>query len=171
MTRAKRLEEARDALSVLDYLIHDLIVGHQLYDFFEGVSKHARVKAETEKAVRRMYVSYLVLTLSKLSEFLDRYRWLIPDDLKSRCNAVEQELRRRAIRNLRNTFIGHIHNKRARRPITDTEVNAAFNAAIDNDMEAFLRWIHESGHTASPNTVVGLLEAVHGVVRKLPSML
>lgn len=167
MAHSAQPHATRDALSILEYLIHDLIVAHQLYDFFAYVAKHADVKPETDKAARRMYVSYLALALCKLSEFFSRYKSLIPDALRPRCRAIEKELNRRGIRKLRNTFIGHIHNKDTGRPITDTELNAAFNAATDNDLEAFLKWIHISGDTVSPSTVVGSLEAVHAALRKL----
>jgi hypothetical protein len=113
-----------------------------------------------------MYVSYLVLTLYKLSEFFTRYKSTIPDALRPRCRAIEAELDRRGIRRLRNTFIGHIHNNDTGRPITEAELNAAFNAATGNDLNAFLKWVHVSGDTLSPITVVGSLEAVHAALRK-----
>jgi hypothetical protein len=165
MARSKGLRDTKDACSVLEYLIHDLIVGPQLYDIFVDISKRANVKPETERAVRRMYVSYVILTLSKLSEFLGHYKSLIPDTLKHRCTALESELVRRKVRKLRNTFVGHIHKKDTGRPVDEVELNAAFNAATDNDLEAFLRWVFVPGNVNAPNTVVGLLEAMHAHLR------
>ena len=167
MPRAIPTQDAKDACWVLEYLIHDLIAAHQLYDLFDDIGKHATVHPETEKAVRRMYISYLLLALNKISEFYGKYSWLVPDAQKARCRAIRQELNRRKIRGLRNTFIGHILNKKTGRPISNAEIDAAFNAATGNDVIAFLRWIHVSGNTVAPDTVVGALEAVHAELRKV----
>lgn len=167
MARAPKPQEVRDACLVLEYLIHDLIAGHQLYDFFVSVGKSVPANPESEKAVRRMYVSYLLLALCKLSEFYTHYKWLIPDSQKSRSKVIEGELNRRGIRRLRNTFIGHILDKETGRPVTDVELNRAFNAAIDNDLGQFLKWVHVSGNVTSPDTVVGALEALHVELRRL----
>jgi hypothetical protein len=153
--------DLKEARVVLDYLVHDLIVSHQLYDLFLDIGARAPVRAETEKAVRRWYVSGLILTLCKVSEFIGRYKWLVPANHQSTFRSLERELSRRGIKRLRNTFIGHIYDKKTGRPITEVELNAAFNAATDNDLGAFLRWIHVSGSAPTPGTVVGILQGVH----------
>jgi hypothetical protein len=114
-----------------------------------------------------MYISYLLLALGKFSEFYGKYSWLVPEAQKIRCRAIQKGLTRRRIQDLRNTFIGHILNKKTGRPISNTEIDAAFNAATGNDVIAFLRWIHVAGNTTSPDTVVGALEAVHAELRRL----
>jgi hypothetical protein len=167
MSTAAHRQEAQDACWILEYLIHDLIVAHQLYDFFGETGKHATVQPETEKAVRRMYISYLLLALQKFSEFYVKYSRLLPEPQKSRCGAIQKELARRKVRELRNTFIGHILHKKTRRPISNAEIDAAFNSATDNDVAAFLRWIHISGNTTSGNTIVGALESAHAQLRKI----
>lgn len=167
MPRAIREQDVKDACWILEYLIHDLIVAHQLYDLFGDIGKRATVQPETEKAVRRMYISYLLLGLDKFHEFYSKYSWLVPKAPKHRCREIQKELTRRRIRDLRHTFIGHVLNKNTGRPISNAEIDAAFNAATENDVTAFLRWIHVSGNVTSPNTVVGALEAVHAELRKL----
>lgn len=69
MPRVIKEQDAKDACWILEYLIHDLVVAHQLYDLFDNIGKSATVRPETEKAVRRMYISYLLLALGKFSEF------------------------------------------------------------------------------------------------------
>ena len=167
MPPAVTTQDAKDACWVLEYLIHDLIVAPQLYDLFCDIGKRANVLPETEKAVRRMYISYLLLALDKFSEFYEKYGWLVPNTHKVRCRDIRKELTRRKIRNLRNTFIGHILNNKTGRPILNSEIDAAFNAATGNDVIAFLRWIHVPGNTIAPNTVVGALDAVHAELRKV----
>lgn len=167
MARAIQPQDAKDACWILEYLIHDLIVAHQLYDLFADIGMRATVNPDTEKAVRRMYISYLLLALEKFSEFYGKYSWLLPEPQKGQCRAIQEELTRRKIRDLRNTFIGHVLNKKTGRPISNTEIDAAFNAATNNDVGTFLTWIHVSGNTTSPDTVVGALEAVHAALRKV----
>jgi hypothetical protein len=159
-------QDIEDAVGVLDYLVHDLILAHQLYDIFVNLAVVSGfAKPETEKAARRMYVSYIVLTLQKFSEFWDRYKWLLSDEAKAGCERIVRELRRRGIRGLRHTFIGHVVNEKTGRPITAAQLEAAFRSAIDNDLDGFLRWVHVSGNVASPDTVVGTLSSVHEALR------
>lgn len=167
MSRAIQAQDARDACRVLEYLIHDLVVAHQLYDLFGKISKRATVHPETEKAVRRMYISYLLLALDKFLEFYAKYKWLVPEAQRARCRTIQKELTRRKIRNLRNTFIGHILNKKTGQPISNMEIDAAFNTVTEKDLNTFLRWIHISGNTTSPDTIVGALEAVYAELRRL----
>jgi hypothetical protein len=159
-------QDSNDACRALEYLIHDLIVAHQLYDFFADVGKDANVHSEAEKAVRRMYISHLLLALQKFSEFYGKYKWLLPEPHKAECRAIQRELTRRQVRDVRNTFIGHILDKKTNRPISNSDVDAAFNRATNNDLRAFLSWIHVSGNTASPATVVGALAAAQATLRK-----
>jgi hypothetical protein len=70
-----------------------------------------------------------------------------------------------ALSGLRHTFIGHIINEKTGRPITTAELEAAFNAAIDNDLDRFLRWIHISGDVPSRHTIVGALTSAHEELR------
>jgi hypothetical protein len=167
MSAAARRQQAEDACWILEYLIHDLIVAHELYDLFGEIGKHATVHPETEKAVRRMYISYLLLALQKFSEFYVKYSRVLPEPQKGRCRAIQKELERRKLRELRNTFIGHILHKKTKRPISNVDIDAAFNAATDNDVAAFLTWIHAAGNTTAPSTIVGALESVHAQLRKI----
>ncbi len=160
MPREIQVRDVKDASLALDYLIHDLIVAHQLYDLFGVIKERATVHDETEKAVRRMYISYLLLSLDKYSEYYEKYGWLLPDMAKQRCREIHKELVRRKIRKLRHTFIGHILNKDGR-PISSVEIDAAFNAATDSDIHAFLKWVHISGTVMNPDTVVGVLQLAH----------
>jgi len=171
MPRTVQPQDAKDACWILEYLIHDLVVARQLYDLSSDIGKRVTVHPETEKAVRRMYISHLLLALAKFSEFYGKYSWLLPEPQKTKCRAIQKELTRRKVRDLRNTFIGHVLNKKTGRPISNADIDAAFNAATNHDVHAFLRWIHVSGDTASPNSVVGALEAAHAELRKLHAIL
>jgi len=166
MSGVIRSEDVKDACTVLEYLVHDLIAAHQLYDFFTDITKIAPVHPETEKAVRRMYVSTLFLSLNKFLEFYDRYSWLIPNSCKQKSREIRKELTRRNIKKLRNTFIGHVMNKETGRPISNAELDAAFNTAIDGDLIAFLKWVHVTGVALSPETIVGALQSIQSELVK-----
>jgi hypothetical protein len=97
MPRVIQVQDAQDACWILEHLIHDLIVAHQLYDLFDDISKLATVRPETEKTVRRMYISYILLALCKFSEFYDKYGWLVPAEEKIRCCRIQKELTHRKI--------------------------------------------------------------------------
>lgn len=165
MTITNSAQDVEDACWVLEYLVHDLVLGPQLYELFLEVGQRATVHSETETAVRRMYTAHILLTLNKVSEFLARYRSILPEDLRESCRALNKELSRRRVRKLRNTFIGHILNNKTGRPITNSEINEAFNTATDNDLKGFLKWVHEPGVASSVDTVVGTLQRLHTRIR------
>jgi hypothetical protein len=92
MGRTASRQDLEDAVGVLDYLVHDLILGHQLYDLFVNLAVVTGVaKPETEQGARRWYVSYLLLTLHKFSEWWDRYKWLVPDEDKNGAERIARE--------------------------------------------------------------------------------
>jgi hypothetical protein len=164
--RVATQQDIEDAVGILDYLLHDIVLAHQLYDFFVNmVVVRGIAEPETEQGARRMYVSYLLLTLQKFAEFWDRYKWLASEEIKARCERIVRELRRRGIVGLRHTFISHVVNDKTGRPISAAELESGFRAAIDNDLDAFLRWIHIGGNAVSPETIVGIISGLHKELR------
>ena len=114
-----------------------------------------------------MFVSNLILALSKFLEFYDRYGWLIPNGFKQPSREIQKKLTRCNIKKVRNVFIGHVTNRETGRPISNTELDTAFNTAIDGDLVAFLKWVHISGVALSPATIVGVLQSIQSELVKI----
>src|SRR5512135_1619009 len=105
MSRLTAPHAIDDARSILRYLIMDLLAGRHLYDMSIRATKRPQVSVmpENERAILRIYISHFVLTLYKVTEFLDYYGRLIPDQLKKPCTTIGRELKRRHVKNLRDT--------------------------------------------------------------------
>lgn len=83
---------------------------------------------------------------------------MIPDTCKSACRELYKELNRRHVKLLRNTFIGHILDKKTRRPISGEDLNYFFNNVTRGGLDAFLNWIHTPGRIRFPESVVSVVE-------------
>jgi hypothetical protein len=166
MRPSAQAQDIRDACAVLEYLVEDLISAHGSYAIFSDVSRVATVLPDTEKTVRRMYVSYLVLALDKVVEFYSRYSWLLPDTCLPQCCDLRRRIEGRGIRRLRNTFIGHILDHESARPLTSDQVNRAFDTVTLGDVPSFLAWIHEPRTATNLHTVVGVLQLSHSELRR-----
>jgi hypothetical protein len=150
--------EAQDAWSVLNYLVADLLSAAKLYPLFLSLAELANTPDQSIKAVRRMYVPYLILTLVKFCEFYEHYKGIIPDGCKAACQEVYKELKRRHVKLLRNTFIGHILDKKTGRPISGEDANYLFNHVTGGNLDAFLNWIHTPGRIRFPESVLSIVE-------------
>ena len=105
-----------------------------------------------------MSLSYLFLTLDKWTEFYERFHDVIPDDCRSECKSLVKEVHRRKIKGFRNTFVGHIWDKKQGRPLTGAEIEAAADAIVDGDEDAFSTWCNNREHNEYPDTVVSIVE-------------
>ena len=132
---AKVRQDAIDAFHILNYFVGDLFAASQVRRLFHSPDVTSRLKPSTVACVDRFSLGYLFLTLDKWTEFYDRFHRVIPDDCRSECKSLRKEIRRRKIKEFRNTFIGHIWDKKRGRPLTETEIEAAANGIVEGDQE------------------------------------
>ena len=107
-----------------------------------------------------MCVWHVILTLSKWQEVYDCYNQVFPIGLREASQTLCKELERRGVRNFRNTVVGHILDKKTKRPILATEINAKLTKIFNGSPETFLLWVNNPDGNHFPDTVVGIVEHV-----------
>lgn len=149
-------KKARNAASILNYLVGDLVGASRSYPIFEQLADQTKA-TKIRLVMRRMYISYIVLTLAKISEFYDKYRDIIPNDCKGPFKDLKTKIETLRVREFRNVFVGHIHNKSGH-PISDDQLEEYFQNVTSRDVNKFLEWIHTPGTYTFPSTVVSIVE-------------
>ena len=163
---AKVRQDAIDAFHILNYFVGDLFAASQVRRLFHSPDVTSRLKPSTVACVDRFSLGYLFLTLDKWTEFYDRFHRVIPDDCRSECKSLRKEIRRRKIKEFRNTFIGHIWDKKRGRPLTETEIEAAANGIVEGDQEAFSTWCNNHEGNQFPHTVISIVECTRDRIRE-----
>jgi len=159
-------QDAIHAFHILNYFVGDLVAASQVRRLFQSPDVTSKVSSTTVACVNRMSLGYLFLTLDKWTEFYERFRHVIPDDCRSECKSLFKEVRRRKIKGFRNTFVGHIWDKKRGRPLTEIEIEAAVDAIVDGDQEAFSTWCNNHERNEYPDTVVSIVEHTRDRLRE-----
>ena len=153
-------KKASEAYRLLNDYIGDLVAGTRSLELFETSPLFAGVSPSMRVILRRMCLSHLVVTLSKWGEVYDRYGAIFPSDVRDACRNLRKEIDRRGIRNFRNTVVGHIWDKKLRRPLTVPEIENRLASIIGNSLESFRAWINNPTANRFPETVVAVCERV-----------
>lgn len=114
-----------------------------------------------DKAVHRMCVSHLIVTLAKWEEFRKYFHRVIPGDCRETCKALQREIDSRRVRHFRNKVAGHLWDTKRDRPLNDTELEAEIQIVTKGDGIAFLKWCNNPEIPANPpGAVVSIVEHV-----------
>jgi hypothetical protein len=164
MNDSKKRQTAIEAVDVLNDFISDCITPVNVYkNYFQYIIQKIddiNVRNNLLVSINRMCMSYLILTLDKWIEFYDRYNKIIPSDLHSECKNLKKELVAKDIRGFRHKHIGHIWDKKSKRPLYNSEIIHRFNEITQNDVEGFLKWVNDPSDNVFPKTVVSIVETV-----------
>ena len=162
----KKRQDAIHAFHILNYFVGDLVAASQVRRLFQSPGVTSKVSRTTVACVNRMSLAYLFLTLDKWTEFYDRFHHVIPDDCRAECKSLLKEVRRRKIKGFRNTFVGHIWDKKLERPLTGPEIEAAAEAIVEGDQDAFSAWCNNHERNEYPDTVVSIVERTRDRLRQ-----
>ena len=149
---------AAEAFHLSNELVMDLTVGANVYEVFRKPALHDRLLDVSFIGVTRMCVFHIVLCLAKWAELYDRYKSVLPEDLRRPCRELAKELRRREVRRFRNKIAGHIWDTDLNAPLPTAEVMDRLSTVCDGDFPAFLRWVNDPDASRSLDTVVGLIQ-------------
>ncbi len=162
----KNRSDAIHAFHILNYFVGDLVAASQVRRLFQSPGVTSKVSPATIACVNRMCLSYLFLTLDQWAEFYDRFHFVIPADCRADCKWLLKEVRRRDIKRFRNTFVGHIWDKKLSRPLTGPEVEAAAETIVEGDQDAFSAWCNNHDGNVYPDTVVSIVEHTRDRIRE-----
>ena len=154
---ATERNRAVEAVDILNDFIGDCVAS---VNVFSDYSEKFKSNNTALVVIYRLCMSYLLLTLDKWLEFYDRYHKLIPADLHGECKQLTKELRSRNIEDFRNTCVGHVWNKKKKRPLYNSEIDAALERITKGDIPGFLKWVNDPSNNVFPATIVSIVETL-----------
>lgn len=157
------MTQARAACKLASDLALDLVSGTQLYAKLLAVRP---IDPLVRVGIDRVCLFHVIVTLSKWTEFYDRYKQVIPSDVRQEAKRLRNQIKRQGIPNFRNTVVGHIWDKKANRPLTNVEVDVRLNRMLGGEVPAFMRWVHEPGEDRFPETAVSVMSRVKDRLRE-----
>ena len=157
-------QKAIEAVDLLNEFVGDLRVSVSVYNHFKDTGIPLKETPYDWIFMRRIYLSYIVITLSKITEVYVRYKTIIPDKSAETFKELFKEINSRKVREFRNKCIGHIWDKDKNKPLTRKEIEPYLIEILKRDENSFLEWVSNPPNT-SLNTVVGIIEYVRNSIR------
>jgi len=157
-TTGKLKEQALEAYRILNGFVGDLVAGTRSLELFASPAFSSQMKASTLATIRRMCLSHLIITLSKWAELYDRYKAVIPKDVRDACRELRKQIETRRVEKFRNSIVGHIWDKELMRPLTSAEIDTRLSQVFGEREESFLKWINDPKSNVFPSTVVAICE-------------
>ncbi|MBI2509489.1 MAG: hypothetical protein HYV99_05860 [Betaproteobacteria bacterium] len=145
---------------MLNEFIGDLVIGSRAMGWLDAPSLQAKVSQEFKVTMHRMCVWHVIATLSKWQEVYDCYHEVFPDDVRKASRDLRKELERRGVRDFRNTVVGHILDKKTKKPISKADIDKKLNDIFSGSYEGFLLWVNTPGGNVFPSTVVSIVEEI-----------
>ena len=163
-SRKKMLEAFRLAND-----IHlDLLTGSWTYEIFQRLFSAKPTKEIIEVGVRRLALWYVILTLTKWTEYYDHYKLFIPDDVRSDAKKLRNDINAKGIIKFRNISVGHIWDKETKMPITIKETESRIQQILGpEDIDGFMRWVNDPVGNQFPRNVICVVERVRDGIKEV----
>jgi hypothetical protein len=152
-----------DAVEILDSLATHLTVAvralRNMRDHLSSRPIEHRIREKAEIAVDQVFVSSILLTLSKFLEFHRTYQTLLPDNSPATMHAkqIHRTLCIRGLHEFRNKYVGHIWDKKRNRPLRQTEIQDALTSILGDDRDGFIEWVHNDVSNQFPSSIVSVI--------------
>ena len=153
-------ELAVQAVDILNDFIGDFVTPTIILNLYNSLQTSDDDNGMGLIATHKMCISYIILTLDKWLEFYDKYHSVIPNKLKPECKQLKKEIESRKVRDFRHKCIGHIWDKKNKRPLRNSEINKKLDVIFNNSFPDFINWINSPHSNIYPNTVVSIVETV-----------
>ncbi|HXG52182.1 MAG TPA: hypothetical protein VNN77_12355 [candidate division Zixibacteria bacterium] len=145
---------------MLNEFVGDLVIASRAMGWLDARALQSKVSHEFKVTVHRMCIWHLVATLSKWQEVYDCYHELFPKDVREASRELRKELERRGVRDFRNTVVGHILDKKTKKPMTKADIDKKLSKIFNGDYEGFLLGVNTPGGNDFPKTVVSIVEQI-----------
>jgi hypothetical protein len=161
-----QISKQRDAFRLTNDLLHDLISGFGVYTSLRIIFDQSPtpIPEDVRTAVKRMSLFHIILTLAKWVEFYDRYRAVIPADVRDIAKDLRNDVQSRGIVRFRNNVVGHIWDDEQGRALTNAEVEERLYGFIDAGFGDFMSWAADADSSA-PDRPVHVIEKVRDAIR------
>lgn len=156
---------ALDAVDILNDFMGDLSAGVGVFREYREHCRRGRLHLQLMVPIQKMCFSHIILTLAKWLEFYDHYHHIIPDRYRDVCKDLNKTIRGKGIPAFRNIIVGHIWDKKLKRPLVLSEVMSRLESIIGGHADTFLNWVYDPSGTTSP-TVFSTAETIRDVLVK-----
>jgi len=136
-----RATKTSEVYRLLNDYVGDLCAGKFGLITFETSPQFATASDGMKMILRRMCLSHLVLTLSKLENLLDNYKAMFSSDVRDAASDLKKELARKGVRSFRNAAVAHYREKKHKRPLTGDEIEERLDPIVGDGFDPFLSWI------------------------------
>ncbi|MEZ9142112.1 MULTISPECIES: hypothetical protein [unclassified Shewanella] len=165
------MNKLEDAIYILDGLAGDLTGGVLLLKETRRGELLANTSIQNKHIFRIAFTS-LFMNCSKYVEFCKKYGELLNSEvseLSTLKNKFHNEILDRGIVSFRNDYIGHIHSRSLKRPLSHKETQSKLESCIGGeDSLPFLNWIYpDDVESVDKNTyLVGAIQQLHEALQK-----
>ncbi len=156
----------REAFRLASDLMMDLVAGTQTYYMLARRFDEVPTPDHLRTAITRLCLFHTIITLSKWTEFYDRYKAIIPGDIRDTGKRLRKELDERGIVEFRNKVVGHIWDDDLRRALTNDEVEERLGVITKSNVAGLFAWVNDGRLEDNPNTAVGMIELVRDRIRQ-----
>jgi len=156
----------REAFRLASDLMMDLVAGTQTFYLLSQRFDALPAPEVVRTSVTRLCLFHTIITLSKWTEFYDRYKAIIPEDMRDTAKTLRKEIHDRGIVEFRNKVVGHLWDEDQRRALTNAEIEDRLNELTRGDIPAFLKWVHDGKQAPSAETAAGMIEQVRDRIRE-----
>jgi hypothetical protein len=142
-----RATKVAEAYRLLNETVGDLAAGRLGSIIFDTSKWYADAPDNVRRALRRMWLFTVALTLSKLEDILDEYKAVFSSDVQGEVADLKNELVRRGVRKFRNTVVAHYRDREHKRVLTNDEIQERADATLGISVESFQVWLDTMGKT------------------------
>lgn len=156
-----KTDKASHAASLLNILLGDLAAARHSFIVNDKLQKNPQITRATASywaIVHRAFLVHLVITLSKICEVYEKYRFLMPLDVEAEYKQIYVDLQSREIVILRNRFCAHIWDKRFGTPLSLEELNRHVALLCNGDLESLVPWFWNVDDSPTSTSIGAVIE-------------
>ncbi|MGD0992898.1 MAG: hypothetical protein ABR998_10545 [Gemmatimonadales bacterium] len=164
---ASQLRKRRDAFRLTSDLMMDLVAGRSTYVVLRSLfARQADIPDHVQTAAARLCLFHAIVSLSKWVELYDRYKHVIPDEVRDQAKKLRAEVNGRGIVEFRNKVVGHVWDLDQQRALSNLETEERLQTITRSDVAAFLDWAGDPEPTAGGESAALVIERVRDSIRE-----
>jgi hypothetical protein len=144
----------------------DLVAGRSVYVVLRTLfARQTTIPDSVETAAARLCLFHAIVSLSKWAELYDRYKDVIPDEVRDEAKRLRAEVVARGILEFRNKVVGHVWDLDRHRALSNAEIEERLQAITRSDVASFLDWAGNPEPDSTDESAALVIERVRDSIR------